>query len=257
MLTRLKKGTIALILVGVVLLVACGSNTTPAAESSLATIPLEPSSTPAPTTTTEVESAEPATAVPATPLPSPTPAAVLREYRLDPEKSEVRFLIDEVLFGSDKTVIGSTSQMTATVRLDLAYPQQTELSTVEVDAHTLVTDDSFRNRALRGQILQTDEPGNRLITFVPTTLAGLPETIAVGETADVEVTGDLTISGVTQAVVLPLMITVQSADQLVGSGSLIVDRTDYGLEIPSVRGVANVATDVKIEVDFVADAAQQ
>ena len=103
-------------------------------------------------------------------------------------------MIDEVLLGNEKTVIGSTDQITATVLLDLAYPEQTQMGMVEVDALTLVTDDSFRNRALRGQILNSDEPEFRFITFEPTELLDLPETIGVGESAEFSVSGDLIYS---------------------------------------------------------------
>lgn len=198
----------------------------------------------APTTLAEESITPPATA----------PPLQLREYHLVQEKSEVRFLIDELLLGNEKTVIGSTSQMTATVLLDLAQPRQTQMSTIEVDAHTFVTDDSFRNRALRGQILNTDEPGNRLITFAPSEIDNLPEVIGVGDTAELQLIGDLTISGITQSTVLTLTVELQSEEQLVGSGQTTVNREEFGLTIPKVPGVANVATDVIIEVDFVAEA---
>lgn len=58
----------------------------------------------------------------------------------------------------------------------------------------------------------------------------------------------------TQSVTFTATVTVISATQLEGSASTIVNRADFGLEIPSVPNVADVDEEVLLEIDFVAAA---
>ena len=46
---------------------------------------------------------------------------------------------------------------------------------------------------------------------------------------------------------------VVSEDRIEGSGSAVVLRSDFGLQIPSVPNVANVSDEVILEIDFVAE----
>ena len=195
-----------------------------------------------------------ATAEPtATSEPPPEPA-MSQSYELVPEASEVRFLIDEELFGIPKTVVGRTNQVVGEILLDLQNTQEVEVGTIQVNARELATDDSFRNRALRRQILDSAQDAYQFITFTPTEIDGLSsEGTANGETKSFSLTGDLQIRDVVQSVTFEMMVAAISESELSGSGEAMVLRSYFDLQIPSVPGVANVSDEVRLEIDFTAE----
>ena len=60
---------------------------------------------------------------PSTPTSTTTVASNL--YRITPEESEVRYIIDEVKRGQPTTVVGTTNQVAGDIRLDLNNPAHT------------------------------------------------------------------------------------------------------------------------------------
>src|SRR5690606_26035007 len=99
-------------------------------------------------------------------------------YRIVPEASEVRFVIDEVLRGSPYTVVGTTSEVAGDIAVDTTTPSNTEVGTIRVNARTLTTDSDQRNRALRSFILKSADDAYEFVEFQPTALEGLPESVA-------------------------------------------------------------------------------
>lgn len=194
------------------------------------------------------EAAPPALA-PATVAPAPAEAGVT-VFQVQTEGSEARFLIDEVLAGSPNTVVGATSAVRGEIRVNPAQPGQTILGPMEVEAGSLVTDNNLRNGAIRTFILDTGQ--YPIVTFTPTALVGLPETVAVGESFSFQITGDLTIRDVTRSVTFDVTVNAEAADRLTGSARATVLRSDYGLTIPSVPQVAEVSDEVILELDFTA-----
>jgi polyisoprenoid-binding protein YceI len=179
---------------------------------------------------------------------TPTPLV----FSIVPEQSEVRFYIDEVLRGADNTVVGTTNQVAGELAVDPANPSQSRVGTILVNARTLTTDNDFRNRAIKNQILDTNS--YEFITFVPAQLQGLPDSAAVGESYDFQITGDLTIRDVTHQVTFAVNVTPLSETELHGTASTTVTRGDYGLVIPDVPSVSSVSEEVTLEIDFVATA---
>ncbi len=220
--------------------------------SATATQTTEPTaaSTDAPTPATEpTATAEPT----ATFTPSPEPG-ILRTYEILTQGSEVRFLIDEELLGSPKTVVGRTNQVAGKIMLDLQNPQLAEVGTIQINARDLATDDGFRNRALRRQILDSARDEYQYITFTATEIDGLStEAVVIGEAQAFTLTGDLQIRDVVQSVTFEMLVTAVSDTRLNGSGDAAVLRSNFDLRIPSVPGVANVSEEVKLEIDFVAE----
>ena len=258
--TRTAAATLALILV--LLLVACGGNNEPV---ELTAIPVNtPTTAPEPTAEPTVEpTAEPEDPAPteeamveptAEPTVEPTaaPVAAPITFQIVAAESEARFSLGEVLAGSPKTVVGVTSDLAGEMLVDLNDLSTAQLGVIQISAGTLATDNEFRNGSLREFILQTDD--YPFITFTPTALNGLPAAAAVGDTITFEIVGDLTIRDVTQSVTFMATVTVVSETSLEGSATTTVNRTDFGLEIPSVPNVADVDEEVILEIDFVAAA---
>ncbi len=164
--------------------------------------------------------------------------------------SEVRFSIDEILRGSPTTAVGTTNQVSGQVAVDLENPARSQVGTVLINARTLTTDENFRNRAIQNQILDTGV--YEFIVFEATQIQGLPDGIAIGDSVNLTIIGELTIRDITQPASFDTTVTLVAADRLQGTAVASVLRSDYQLVIPSVPSVAEVSDEVILEIDFVA-----
>ncbi|MFN2143430.1 MAG: YceI family protein [Candidatus Promineifilaceae bacterium] len=173
-------------------------------------------------------------------------------YRIVPGESTVRFELDEDLRGSLNTVVGSTDQVAGELAVDLNDLSTTQIGALQINARTLATDNEFRNRAIKNEILDTN--AYEFITFTPTAVDGLPGSAAIGEPVAFTITGELTIRDVSNEVTFEVQATAVSADELSGTASAVVQRADYSLIIPSVPNVANVDEEVELTIDFIARA---
>jgi polyisoprenoid-binding protein YceI len=126
---------------------------------------------------------------------------------------------------------------------------------LQINARTLVTDNSFRNRAINNQILDTGT--YEFITFTPTAINGLPDSVNVGDTVTFTIVGDLTIRDITTEVTFDVEAAAVSDTQISGTASTLITREAYDLVIPSVPQVANVEEEVELYIDFVANAIEE
>lgn len=230
------------------------------APAAVATEPpvAEPTATPAPVAApAETEPAAEPTAAPAeeptataelTAEPAAAAAPIL--FEIVQAESEARFIIDEVLRGSPVTVVGVTDQVAAQIAVAPANPGATQLGQIVVNARTLATDNEFRNRAIRNQILDTNT--YEFVTFQPTELVGLPDAVTVGQSFSFQVVGDLTVKDVTQAVTFDVTVTPVSETRIEGVATTTFPYRDFGVRIPQVPSVDLVADDVTLELAFVA-----
>ena len=170
-------------------------------------------------------------------------------FQIDRTQSEARFLINEVLLGADKTVVGATSLITGTFSVDPADPASATLSTIVVNARDIKTDSSRRDRSIQRRVLKSVVDDYEFIVFQPTALVGLPEKVAVGDSFEFQVIGDLTIVDITQEETFDMAATVISEQEIALSGSTTVLYPDYELAIPSVPAVASVEDEVRIEIE--------
>jgi len=179
-------------------------------------------------------------------------APVRAIFRIAQEESEARFNIDETLAGERITVVGSTNEVAGDVLIDFDTPAQSQVGTIRINARTLRTDNESRNRAIRSSVLQSARDEYEFIEFVPTAVSGLPESVAVGDTVTFEITGDLTVRGTTQPVTFTTEATLVAEDRLEGLASTTGLYRDFGLTIPNVPRVTDIADEVILEIEFVA-----
>jgi polyisoprenoid-binding protein YceI len=177
------------------------------------------------------------------------PAEIVR-YAIDAEQSVAQFSIFEELRGAPVTVLGTTSEVAGEIAVDFGTPANSRVGVIVINAGTFATDNEFRNRAIRGEILETNT--YEFIEFRPTEVSGLPDTLTVGEAITFQVTGELQIRDVVQTVTFEVTATATSETQLEGTATTTITREQYGLTIPSVPGVANVADEMPLELRFVA-----
>lgn len=177
-------------------------------------------------------------------------------FSIIPEESQVLFLLDEDLMGSRNTVIGTTDQVAGNILVDFENPSASMVGPIEINLRTLTTDNEFRNRALRDQILESNRDEYEFTTFTPTAISGLPETVEVGHTFRFTLTGDLPIRSVTNSLDWEVEVTVVSDTRIEGRARTTITRTQYDLIIPTVPTVANVEEDIDLAIEFVAEAAE-
>jgi polyisoprenoid-binding protein YceI len=220
---------------------------TPAASSGqIQAIPLAASAT-----QDSAAAVQPTTAVAVSDSATASTSAVI--LQMTQAESEARFIIDEVLNDAPKTVIGTTDQVAGEIAINPQDPTQTRVGVIQVDARALTTDSEFRNRAIKNQILETDQ--YEYVTFTPTKIVGLPQSGVVGTPYTFQIVGDLTIRDVIKQVTFDVTATAAAESRIEGTASTSIAYADYGIRIPQVRQVADVADQVRLEIDFVAVAA--
>ena len=234
---------VAALLIGVLALAACSSEAVAPEAAAAPVAAAQPTETPLPP-------AEPAPVAEATKAPESAGTAII--FVVDPAQSEARFVIDEVLMGSPKTVVGVNDGVSGEVTVNPGDPASVQIGPIAIDAAQFVTDSDRRNGAINRFILQSSSYPT--ITFTPTAIEGVPASVAVGDSLTLQVSGDLTIREITRAETFEITVQVLSESELHISGATQVLRENYELTIPSVPSVANVTNEVQLQFDFVATA---
>lgn len=175
-------------------------------------------------------------------------------YDVDPEASEARFIIEEVLRGEPNTVVGRTKQIDGSIAVQFD-PGQVEIGEFVINVRTIETDDEVRDRTIRTLILESNTDEFEFATFTPTRVRGVPATIAVGDTLDLRVTGNLTVRDVTSSTTFDMTINIPNESRITGMAATNVTWEEFDITIPYVGGnsiVASVADNLDLEMEFVA-----
>lgn len=180
-----------------------------------------------------------------------TPRA--RLFRIVPEKSIAEFQIGEILRGAPFTVMGTTGQIAGDIAIDAAEPEWLAIGEVRVNARTLKTDDPRRDGAISRFILRSEDPKNEFIVFAPRALRGVPQKMEEGKEFAFDITGDLTIAGVTRSTTFRATTTLEKSGIFTGRAHTTVRRADFGLTIPAVPFVARADENVIVRVAITAE----
>jgi polyisoprenoid-binding protein YceI len=174
-------------------------------------------------------------------------------YSINSGDSSVSFELDEDLRGQRVTVVGTTPDVAGQIAVNFAQPSASQVGEIRFNLRTLATDNDFRNRAIRGQILQSAQDQFEFGSFTPTSVTGLPDgQIDTTQPVTFQITGDLLLRDVSNPVTFDVTLTEVGEDRLVGQATATVNRNDWGLAIPSVPGVANVEEEVLLTMNLVA-----
>ena len=179
--------------------------------------------------------------------PTDSPGAVELELS---EGTEARFLIREELRGEPFTVVGVTTEVVGRMRVDLSDLARSQMGEILINARTFATDSSNRNRAIRGPILAAEQ--YEFITFRPTEVIGLSGAAETEGEYSFSVVGELVVRDIARPVTFEVVARWTAGEQLEGTASAMVLRSDFDLSIPSVPFVANVADEIGLELDFTA-----
>jgi polyisoprenoid-binding protein YceI len=158
--------------------------------------------------------------------------------------SRAIFTLDEELRGTPTTVVGTSTIVLGEMLFDPSDAASLQIGTILVNARDFMTDSGNRNRAIRGPILDADT--FEFIEFAPTSIDGLD-----GTGSSFTVTGDLKIRDVINPATFEVTASLDG-EVVTGTATAVVDRTQWGLDIPNAPGVANVSESVTLVLEFTA-----
>lgn len=169
-----------------------------------------------------------------------------RAYQIAPEAKNVAEFHAEDSYDSFD---GRTSKVTGSISAD---PSKPGASTVEVtvDMNSLDTGNSLRNREMKELYLETKQ--HPTCSFKSTSVAA-PETIAPNSPADIKVTGDFTLHGVTKRMTIPVRVVLIPDGRIHATSAFKVHMPGFGINVPN-NILVTVNNDVPVRLDLWANA---
>jgi polyisoprenoid-binding protein YceI len=159
-------------------------------------------------------------------------AAALSGEWVVAQGSEAGYRVNEVLNGVDVTVTGRTSQVVGTVTVNGLSLESAEFT---VDVASIATDSSNRDDYFRGSAMRVDEHPTATFRLTdPVTASALPSS---GETVEQQLTGELTLAGVTRTVTFTAQTRTDGATAEI-AGQIPVTFADFGVTAPNLGFVS-------------------
>lgn len=156
------------------------------------------------------------------------------------------FRVEKSFFsGQGATAVGRTGGVSGHVVIDAKALSSAE---IVVDMTQVESDESARESAIKSAIKVSDHPTGTFLVTTPVPLD--TDALSTGESVVVEVSGDLTVAGVTNSVTVPIEATIvePGIGLIVGSAELVW--ADYGVETPQ-SSVADVADQGVLEFQLI------
>ena len=173
-------------------------------------------------------------------------------YALVPEESSVTYEVGETFLDQGNVfnvAVGKTQGVTGDIQVNFDRPQESSVGVLNVDISGFSSDSQRRDNAIRGRFLQSAQ--FPIVTFTPTAIEGLPETIEPGVEYPITLRGDLTVRDTTRPAAFEARVRLQE-DTLTGQAATTILMSDYGFGPIDIFGVLKTEDEVKITVDFVA-----
>jgi polyisoprenoid-binding protein YceI len=176
-------------------------------------------------------------------------AATAFRFVTDPAGTSARYRIREQLVGLDlpNDAVGETKGVTGVISADAKGKLIPAESKFTIDVTTLTSDKSRRDGFVRGRVLETDKFPT--VTFVPTSIKGISVPLPKTGSKEIEVTGDLTVRGVTHPTSWKATAMFETG-RITGKASTAFTFSDFGITQPRVPVVLSVADTIKLELDF-------
>ncbi len=164
--------------------------------------------------------------------------------------NEARYRVREQLVGFDlpNDAVGKTSQMTGALILGADGKIIREGSSFTVDLASIKSDNDRRDGYVRRNTLRTDSFPTAV--FVPTEFAGLPATLPTTGDATFQLTGDLTIHGVTKPATWQVKARRNASGSVSGTATTNFKFGDFNMTLPRAARVLSVDDSITLEYDF-------
>lgn len=140
---------------------------------------------------------------------------------------------------------GKTDKVTGSIVADPTKPAASSVS-ISIDMASLDTGNSLRNKEMKELYLHT--PKFPTASFKSVSVAG-PASIAAGAPADINVTGDFTLHGVTKRMTFPVHVALLADGRIHATTSFKVKMPDFGISVPhNILVTVEDMVPVKLEV---------
>jgi polyisoprenoid-binding protein YceI len=140
---------------------------------------------------------------------------------------------------------GKTSDVTGTIVAAPANPAAASVQiTINVDA--LDTGVGLRNKEMRERYLETNKFGTA--SFKSVSVTG-PPSIAPNQPADISVTGDMTLHGVTKRMTIPVRVVLIPDGRVHATTNFKLHMPDFGISVPhNILVTVNDEVPVRLDV---------
>ncbi|WP_051913797.1 YceI family protein [Thermorudis peleae] len=158
---------------------------------------------------------------------------------VNPSQSQVSYTAHEQLVGHTlpNDAVGKTSAVSGQIVLDATGQPVASASKITVDLTTLRSDESRRDNYIKQNTLETSKYPQA--TFVPKSITGLSWPLPTSGQAQFQLTGDLTVHGVTKTVTWQVTATFNQ-NTVQGTATTQVTFEDFGMQPPKVPVVLSV-----------------
>ena len=157
------------------------------------------------------------------------------------DKSKAEFHAEDSYDAFD----GTTNRVSGTIVADPATPSSSTVS-LKVDMNSLDTGVGLRNKEMRERYLQT--PKFPEAQFQSKSIEG-PVSIAANAPADIKVTGDFTLHGVTKSMTIPVRVVLLPDGRIHATSQFAVKMPDFGINVPN-NILVTVNNDVPVRLDL-------
>ena len=168
---------------------------------------------------------------------------------LSPTGNVARYRVRERLVGHDlpNDAVGETKTLSGAIEFDSKGKVIPESSKFVLDAGTFVSDKDRRDGFVRGRLLDSQRYPS--IVLAPTSVRGVSLPLPSSGTAPIEMTGNLTVRGVTRPTVWTGSAKFQDG-RVTGSAATAFTFNDIHIEQPRVPVLLSVADTIRLEIDF-------
>ena len=170
-------------------------------------------------------------------LSVPVAARANETFRIDPSRSTIAFNVRHML----GTAKGKFSKFSGTIVVDRDHPEQSSVS-VTIAAASIDTGIAKRDEHLRGELFDVAKYPE--ITFKSRRVKQTGANTG-------EITGDLTMRGVTRSIVLNVQLPSQAEDSRWRVTTAPLKRSPFGLVFSkSAETVSMIADNVAVEIEI-------
>lgn len=182
-----------------------------------------------------------------TPPPDPTKPHKLEIAEGTKARYKVREQLAGISFPSD--AVGTTEAVTGMLVLNPDGSIDATKSKLTVDLRTLKSDQQMRDGYIQRNTLESEK--FPMIEFVPKKATGLPAPLpaGMGAQAGFQLTGDMTLHGVTKEVAWNVVATFGN-DQVAGRATTTLQFATFNLTKPTLARLMSVDDKIELEIEF-------
>ena len=182
--------------------------------------------------------------------PPPPPPTAGINATIDSDGSSATYLVTEQFVGINfpNDAEGPTPTLSGNLVIAPDGSIPVGSSKLTADLRNLKSDQDQRDGYVRNRVLETEKfPAAE---FVPTKIEGLPKMIPFTGQAGVQITGNLTVHGVTKEVTFQGIVTFNRNGTIAGRAKTTFNFATFGLSKPTIARLMSVDDKITLELVY-------